>query len=189
MRTGFALSLLGVLGLICGGIVGVLADALTINCGEDCPDSPLLWGLGCLVAFPAIGYAIRRKTGGSARSTVCIAIALASISMLPAIMLYGYSVHYGGMRAGKPLHTDIEYSRMVISEKSMPVLGIADAERCAISHYARCDEQSIPARCESGFVQLPQQYWPLFKRLPAEDFGGFAQDADDKPFSVLGCRK
>lgn len=192
MRSRFVLPLLGALGIVCGSIVGRLNSAFITNCGENCADDPFLWALGCFIAFPAIGQLTRRKTQNSGTITALIALGLAAITLCPAISIYGYGLHkkYWELYS-KQANTDIEYSQMVISEKSIPSLGIAEAERCAISVNAICNEtvKSIPALCQSGFVKLPQQHWSSFKRLPQEDLQGLAPDEDYKDFPKHVCRK
>jgi hypothetical protein len=192
MRSRFALPLFGILGIICGGIVGKLNTAFIINCGENCSDDPLIWALGCLIAFPVIGQLIRRKTKNTPINTALIAIIFSAVTVFPTITLYGYNLHKKYWKLySKQANTNTEYSQMVISETAIPSLGIAEAERCAISVNAICkeNEKLLPALCQSGFVQIPQQHWMAFKRLPKEDLYGLAPDKEYKSFPKHVCPK
>ncbi|WP_288407174.1 hypothetical protein [uncultured Herbaspirillum sp.] len=192
MKSYFALPLLSMLGIACGSAVGRLNTAFIANCGESCPGDPLLWALGCFLAFPAIGHVIRRKTRHTFANTALIALGLAAIVLLPALALYGYDLHKGYWRLyAKQVHPDIEYSLMVIAEVPLPSLGIAEAERCAINTDTRCDQnpEAIPALCQSGFVSLPRQHWSSFKRLPKEDLRGAAPDDEEMNSPKYLCQK
>jgi hypothetical protein len=179
MKACFTLPLLSMLGLACGSLVGALDTTFIANCGENCPDGPLLWMLGSSVAFPAIGHLILNKTRRTFFNTALIAIALAMGTLLPALAFYGYKLHKGYWSLyGKQVYPDQEYSHIVISEEPLPSLGITEAERCAINVAHECGElpDAIPAMCQSGFVSIPRQLWPSFKRLPEEDLQGLAPD-------------
>lgn len=193
MKGCFALPLLSIWGLACGSVVGTLSAAFVANCGESCPDDPLLWALGCFLAFPAIAHIIRSKTRHTLANTALIAMGLAAIVLLPALSIYGYKLHNGYWKLyAKQVHPDIEYSLMVISEVPLPSLGIAEAERCVISNDLRCGEnpEVIPALCQSGFVSLPRKHWPSFKRLPKEDLQGLVPDDDGQKYFLNDlCRQ
>lgn len=190
MRFWLTLPALSILGVVCGFIVGRLNTVFITNCGESCPDDPFLWALGCLIAFPVIGYVILRRVENRAVNVLLVATGLAVLTILPALAFYSYDVHkrYWDLY-NKQANTDVEYSRMVIAEKAIPSLGIAEAERCAINETAICDKKPrvITALCQSGFVTITQQHWSSFKRLPAEDLRGLLADEDYKNFPKNVC--
>lgn len=193
MKSCIATPFLSTVGIACGAAAGALNTAFITNCGESCPDGPLLWALGCSIAFPAIGHFLCNKTRQTVANTMLVAAALAATVLLPALTMYAYSLHekYWRLR-GNQVYPDIEYSLMVISEVPLPTLGIAEAERCVINNDLRCDEdpQVFPALCQSGFVSLPRKHWPSFKRLPKEDLQGLAPDDDGQQYFLNDlCRQ
>lgn len=185
MKNCFALPLLSIGGIACGAAAGTLNTAFITNCGESCPDDPLLWALGCSIAFPFIGHLLRNKTRRTVANTMLVAVALAATVLLPALTMYACSLHEKYWRLhGRQVYPDIEYSLMVISEDPLPTLGIAEAERCVINNDLRCGEnpQVIPALCQSGFVSLPRKHWSSFKRLPNEDLQSTTPANDDRKY-------
>ncbi|MBN9355990.1 hypothetical protein ACIPLR_12945 [Herbaspirillum huttiense] len=185
MKSCFAFPLLSTVGIGCGVSVGALNTAFITNCGESCPDDPLLWALGCSITFPVIGHLLLKKTRHTVANTMLVAVALAATVLLPALTMYACSLHEKYWRLhGKQVYPDIEYSLMVISEEPLPTLGIAEAERCVINNDLRCGEnpQVIPALCQSGFVSLPRKHWSSFKRLPNEDLQGPAPANDNRKY-------
>ena len=191
MKPKIALLLLSILGLICGCIAGLLRTAFIINCGETCPDEPFTYALYGAIALPFIGYFILRKAWEKKLRFVLVAIGLSIAIILPALFWYGHELHtrYKALYKQTPT-TDLEYSQMIIAEKPLPAINIAEGERCAMgSTFCEDTPRTISAHCRNGVVQITEKYWASFKRLPAEDLRGLIPDDSYKDFPKNICTK
>jgi hypothetical protein len=182
-----ALISLGLLGLVCGILSAGWHTAFLPVCGEEC--NAARWGAAMAVALVEAAWFV--LAGCLLKSWKSCRLFVASLVLLPltALLLsHGWYRHQAASQAvsSDGLVVDQDYSHVVVATESVPQLGITRDDRCSLG-TAHCDDtpRFIEAHCKGVVVNITENYWRFFQRLPEEDFAGMpSKDYQDFPNRV-----
>ena len=195
MKRWLSLVVLAVVGVICGAAIGIINTAFVPNCGEECVGERLgkatLWSLALLLAFPAIGQFLFKRTGEGLKKTVIIVGGLCVASLTPFATMYGYGLHQRywstAWRSNLP---SVDFSMMAIATKPVTAIDYGTTSKVAINTWERCalgvttcDRQprTVEAIClgSGTTVLIEESDWTAFRRIPNEDLAGISGQPTD----------